>query len=154
SDGSQQYVVFHMAKDVSLSDVEAALKGSGFTVPRDKLRLFGHVILEVDAHAAPHDKLAADLGTIKGAVVDKSELKDGLLNVTLEMPYPSSRGNSGQTRKVGWASFDRQDFGPESMKSESAVTAQGLPTYSAVQKALAKDDATLKDVRWSTVYSC
>src|SRR5688572_6220115 len=45
---SQPYMTFYMKEDVRLSNIDAALKGSEFTIPRDRLRLFGHVILEID----------------------------------------------------------------------------------------------------------
>ena len=44
----QWYVLFHYdAKRVTLAELDQALKGSAFSIPRDKLRLFGHVMLEI-----------------------------------------------------------------------------------------------------------
>src|SRR5262245_47739204 len=45
----QWYLAFYMGSDVRLSDVTSALEGSGASVPLDKLRFFGHVILEIEA---------------------------------------------------------------------------------------------------------
>src|SRR5688572_30395535 len=59
--GDQWRLTFYMGKDVRLSDVETALRGSGYSVPRDKLRMFGHAILEIEAPAGTEDNLVAAL---------------------------------------------------------------------------------------------
>src|SRR4029453_16617006 len=82
----QWYLTFHFNRDrVRLADIDAALKGSPFSVARDKLRLFGDVILEVDARDGSADKLLADLKTQKHIVVSESKREDGSLLVTLAL---------------------------------------------------------------------
>jgi hypothetical protein len=148
----QSYATLYMKEDVSLRDIETALKGSEVTVPRNRLHLFGHAILEIDAGDTPAKQLLADLEALDHVSVEKSQTKDGLLRVTLDMPYPpdSRRGES-----VAWDKFTRNDLASDqSTKSEPAATPQTLPSYNAFRDIAAKHKATLKDIRWSTEYAC
>ena len=62
--GDQWYLTFYFADDVTLGDVESALQDSAFAIPRDRLHLFGHVVLEIDAGASSLKGLAADLDAL------------------------------------------------------------------------------------------
>ena len=76
---------------VKLSDVEAALDGSIFSVPRDKLRVFGHVTLEVKTRARP-EELENDLAAMEFVSVGESKTDQDVLLVTVDMPYWRSFG--------------------------------------------------------------
>src|SRR5688572_11369245 len=71
-DEGEWYAAFNLKTDVSLSDVRDAFKGSGFTVPDHKLRLFGHVILEIQTSTASTDSLVTQLDELEHAAVDSS----------------------------------------------------------------------------------
>jgi hypothetical protein len=157
-EGSQSYLVFYLQDDVALHDVEAALKGSSCTIPRDKLRFFGHVVLAVDAGTTPSEKLSknlqADLKKLDHVSVAAVETKDNLLLVTVDMPYLVENGRSYR-ETVGWNTFQRNDLASDpSTKSESPITARNLPNYTAFRDLVAKHKATLTDIRWSTKYAC
>lgn len=151
---NQWYLTFYMGEDVGLGEVEAAVKGSPFSVPRDKLRLFGHVILQIDARKATPKQLLADLEALDYVSVAESKDKEDLLLVTVDMPYPVENG--GRDREtVGWDKFQRNDFASDqSTKSESPTTARKLPGYNAFRDLVAKHNASLRDIRWSTNYAC
>jgi hypothetical protein len=103
----QWYLTFHFNRDrVRLSEIDAALKGSPFSVARDKLRLFGDVILEVDVQGAAADKLLADLKTQKHVVVSESKREDGKLLVcqlpsTMSDRRPRSAAFPSRPRPLG-----------------------------------------------------
>jgi hypothetical protein len=155
---AQWYALFRLARDVRLSEVEAALAGSPFSVPRDRLRLFGHVTLEVENGAAKHDKLTGDLGALKYVSVGESDNGKGVLLVTVDMPYPEDAGR--ETAAFGRVPFARQAFrrtdfsSGVATKSEQPASADTLPSYIAMRDALAKHDARLKDLRWSANLGC
>jgi len=150
----QWYLTFYMGEDVALRDVDAALKGSRFSVPRDRLRLFGHVILEIDTGKSAAKELLSGLEALSHVSVDKSEHKDKALLVTVDMPYPvENNGSDGLS--AGWEKFQRNDFASDqSAKSEPAATSRDLPSYSAFRDTVARHQGTLKDIRWSTDYAC
>ena len=150
----QSYMTFYMGEDVRLSDIEAALKDSGFSVPRDRLRLFGHVILVVDARATLRKALLDDLEALDHVSVAKSDDKRDLLLVTVDMPYPANHGRP-ERETIGWDTFQRDDFASDpSTKSAPSLTSRKLPSYQAFDAIIAKNSATLKDIRWSTNYAC
>jgi hypothetical protein len=151
--GKQWYLAFPMEKDVALSEVAAALKGSRFTIPRDPLRLFGHVILEIDPGQTPAKELLADLKALKYVSVAESKAKGDRLLVTVDMPYPA--GNGPDRGTVGWETFERNDFSSNAATtSEPPAKAAELPSYGAFGELVARHGASLKDIRWSTVYAC
>src|SRR5262245_40940778 len=125
----QWFLTFHFNRDrVRLADIDAALKGSPFSVPRDKLCLFGDVILEVDVRDAAADKLLADLSTLKLVSVSESKRVDGTLLVTLTLPSPSREKRPAE---FGTQSFQSQVFYNESQTSPVAK-AGDLPNYAAL----------------------
>jgi hypothetical protein len=153
-DGSQSYLTFYMKKDVSLSDIDAALKGSEFSIPRDKLRLFGHVILQIDAPNVPSQKLASALDAMQCVSVAKLQDNKGLLLLTVEMPYPVVNDRP-KPETVGWEEFAANDYtSAKPNKSESSVTRAMLPGYKMFRDVVASHHAKLNDVRWSTSYAC
>jgi hypothetical protein len=44
---NQWYLAFYMDHDVRLSDVQSALESTEFSIPQDRLHLFGHAILDI-----------------------------------------------------------------------------------------------------------
>jgi hypothetical protein len=151
---NQWYLTFYMGEHVELGDVEAALQGSGFSVPRDRLRLFGHVILKIDARTTSPKELLADLDAMNYVSVAGSDDKEDRLLVTLDMPYPMWNGGPDR-RSVRWDTFQRNDFASDpSTRSESPATSRTLPSYAAIRDIVAKHKASLKDIRWSDKYAC
>lgn len=148
----QHYATLFIKQEVGLRDIDAALKGSGVSIPRDRLHLFGHVTLDIDPQAASPKELLADLEKIDHVSIAKSENKDGSLLVTVDMPYPpeAERGDS-----VAWEKFVRNDLASDpTTKSEPPATGESLPSYKTFREVLAKHHAKLKDIRWSTEYVC
>jgi len=142
----QWYLMFNFNRDrVRLADIDAALQGSPCSVPRDKLRLFGDVILEVDLGKASADRMLADLKGVQHVSVSQSKLEDGVLLVTLIMPGPAKTAR------------ETADFGQSAIKSavlrtsedsDSAAKFHDLPTYEALRKVVEKHEASLTGLRW------
>jgi hypothetical protein len=149
----QWYARISMRKDVTLRQVAEALQDSPFVVPREKLRLFGHAILEIDIGAATADRLLADLEAMEYVAVERSITERGLLVVTVDMPYPVPVGPSHR-ESVRWDTFQRNEFSTPSPRSETPATARMLPSHQAFRDVVAKHHAALKDIRWSTRYAC
>jgi len=147
----QWYATFNFNREhVSLSDIEAALKGSPFSVPRDKLWLFGHVMLEIDPGKASLDKLVADLKGLKYVSVTESRRKDSLLFVTLAMPYPTYFGR--RTADFAKTPISTESFGEtfdDSPKVDRPAKVQELPSYAALRSVVEKHNASLKGLRWN-----
>jgi hypothetical protein len=153
-DKDQQYMTFYMQEDIRLSEIEAALKGTEFSIPRDRLRLFGHVILEIDAGQTPPAALLESLGKLDQVSVAESQAEKNLLLVTAEMPYPVVRDRP-KPDFIGWVKFVRNDYlsqGPS--KTDSPTTRDSLPSYDGFRDLVAKHDASLKDIRWSMAHAC
>jgi hypothetical protein len=150
----QRYAMFHMEKDVTLGDVQTALKGSGASIPLDELHLFGHVILEVRADHAQSKQLLADLKSLNQTWIVDSKQNGNTLSVTLETPYPFQNGDRPSQQMVGWEKYQRNNFDGTPAASEPIVSAAELPTYRALREIVSKDKAELVDLRWSTQYAC
>ena len=151
--GDQWYLAFPMGTDVALADVEGALKGSRFTIPRDRLRLFGHVILEIEGSTGAKDLVAA-LNELEHVSIAQSAEKEGRLLVTVDMPYPV--GNGRPDWGTGdWEKFQRNGLSSAAAaSSESPIKAAELPSYKAFRDLVAKHDARLTEIRWSTQFWC
>ncbi len=154
----QWYAMFTPREAMKLSEIDAALKGSRFSIPRDKLRFFGHVILAVDIRSTPAKELMTDLEAMVYVSVAESKRTKGLLLVTVDMPYPRHFGI--QATNIGSVPlskeiFRRTDFSSDaSTKSEPPATAHDLPSFNLLQAVVAKHNATLRDVRWSDRWAC
>jgi hypothetical protein len=150
----QWYAAFYLGKHVGLHDVESALRGSDFSVSRDKLRLFGHAILEVEKSAKPAE-LLADLEAMSYVSVAESETPEGRLLVAVDMPYPVEEGERERRPYVRWDSFQWNDLNSaQSPRSESPVTGRELPGYDTFRKVVEKHGANLRDIRWNPNYAC
>jgi hypothetical protein len=150
---NQWYLTFYMKTHVALSDVEAALQGSGFSVPRNRLRLFGHAILEIDARTPPPKELLADLEALRFVSVGETEDKEDRLLVLVDMPYPEDGDRDRDS--VAWDAFRRNDFASDpATRSEPPATSQTLPGYDAFRDVVAKHKGSLKDIRWSGALGC
>ena len=154
--GGQWYLAFYMSGDVRLADVTSALKGSGAAVALDRLRMFGHVILEIDAPAKSRSALVADLKAVPHVSVGESKAVKDTLLVTLDMPYPVEPGQGrADLDSIGWTSFARNDFASDgSARSEPPVSAEQLPSYRAIGEAVTRHGGGIKDVRWSANHAC
>jgi hypothetical protein len=149
----QWYAAFYIGEHVGLHDVESGLMGSEFSVPRNKLRLFGHAILAIEKAAKP-EELLADLEALSHVSVAESETPEGRLLVTVDLPYPPD-ARDRERPYVGWDSFQRGDFSSDqSTRSEAPVTAGDLPGYEAFRRAVEKHGGRLTDIRWNASYAC
>lgn len=151
----QAYLTFYMGSDVRLSDIQAALDKTGYGVPRDRLRLFGHAILEISGNSAAHQQLLADLEALPFVSVSDSKFEQDVLVVTLDMPYPVEHGRADR-ESVGWDTFRRNDRSSDqaARSQESAATSHQLPSYKDFRNVVAKHEASLKDIRWSQNFAC
>jgi hypothetical protein len=143
----QWYLAFHFNRDhVRLAEIDAALKGSSVAVPRDRLRLFGDVILEIDIAETAAEKLLTDLASLKHASVVESKREDGTLLVQLTLPAPV-------TEFRGPAEFSKVSFQDQKFQHASApapaVGLSELPTYDTLRKVIEKHDAKLRGLRWN-----
>src|SRR5688500_15575268 len=109
-DEKQPYLSCYLEQPVALSDVEAALQGRDFSIPKNKLRLFGHVELQIDPREAAADKLIADLARMNHVSVAKSNSDQGRLLVTVDMPYPQIDTRHSEWTPIADAEFRRNDF--------------------------------------------
>jgi hypothetical protein len=153
-DGDQQYLTFYMKEEVALGEIEAALKGSAFSIPRDKIKLFGHAILEIDLQKSSSKEITAALDAMDNVSIDDSAVNQGQLLATVQMPYPvvDNRPNPNDLR---WETFARNDYtAADSSKSETPIAAKALPGFHAFRDLLSSQGASLKDVRWSTTHAC
>jgi hypothetical protein len=150
----QAFALLYMREDIALSEMEAALKGSGFSIPRDKLRFFGHVVLETDPGKAAVKELQSPLENMDYVSVVASEEADGRLLITVEMPYPASEGRQHRYAILDdyfvWNDYSTGSVG----ESQSPASAQMLPAYNAFDRTIANQGAKLGDVRWSTEFAC
>ena len=147
----QWYAMFRFnCEHVTLNELDAALKDSPFSIPRDKLRLFGHVMLEVDIADGATQKLLTDLKAIKLVTVEESKREKGTLLVTVVMPYSKHFGRD--TEDFGKASFAKELFGTEQSdfgpKANPPATARDLPSYDALRAAVEKNKGSLKGIHW------
>jgi hypothetical protein len=147
----QWYLTLSIVKDVRLKDVEAAFENSSFSIPRDKLHLFGHVVLEIDAQEASPKSLLADLESLEFTSIVNSRSQEGHLHVTVELPYPAQDPRS---RREYLAKDDFRWLADTSSKSLTTATADMLPAYDAIQEIVARHEARLNDVRWSIEFWC
>ncbi len=148
----QCYLTFHLKHDARLNEVQTALEGTGLSLQRDKLRLFGHVLLEIDAVQGSHSALLAALEALPQVSVEVSKVQDNKLVVTVDMPYPIERRTE---ETVGWNAFQRSDLNSNSATDpRGQTTARQLPTLQTLRDAVAQHNATLKDLRWSNIYAC
>jgi hypothetical protein len=130
--------------DIKLTDFESALAGSDFSIPRDRLRLFGSVRLELDvspdAEAALVNELAREF---RGkAELTKRELKT--LCVTFVLPYEKERDI--------FLSLSRAAITGSS--TDSTSPADALPSYAELQHVIAKHHGRLNDISWSGAWAC
>ena len=148
----QWYATFSMGTEVTLGEVEEALKGSKLSVAKGSLRLFGHVILEIDPQKASAKDLVAKLDEIKEVSIEGTASKEGKLLVTIDMPYPA-HDSSKERGAVGWTTFQRSDLSSD-VSDRSPKTAADLPTVGDLQKVVSKSGGSLKDLRWSDTFAC
>jgi hypothetical protein len=148
----QWYLTMSMGKDIALGEVEAALKGTGYWLPRDKFRLFGHVVLEIRASSSAIPALLNDLEAMPLVSVAESKAGQEAVQVTVDMPYPSPFASADV---VSWDRFWRNDLSSDpATKSEPAATADELPSYAAFAEVALRHGASLHEVRWSSRHAC
>lgn len=151
--GDQWYLGFYMKDDVSLADVEAALKGSTFAVDREHMRLFGHVTLVIKTDAGNDKAIETAIASIPQASVVKTERKDGDLLATIAMPYPPAE-DSNRWGGAAWKVFRTGEFEGVTASKGDPIADNALPTIDAVGDVVKSHDAKLVDVRWTSNYAC
>jgi hypothetical protein len=150
----QWYAVFNYnGGEFPLATLDAALKGSKFSVPRDTLRLFGHVALEVEIGDMQTPKLLADLKAVKYLTVDKTKREKGVLIVSAVMPFPKHMGR--ETAEFGKSPVEMEVFGSDrsdlGRNYDPPAAAGDLPTYGALRAVVEKHSGSLKGIRWQCV---
>lgn len=151
---SQWHLAFYMGSGVRLSEVQAALENSRITIPLDRLRLFGHVILEIDADSAAHQNILTALGSLPHASVEESKTQENLLLVTVDFPYPVDQERS-VPESVGWEKFQRNGLNSNpSANPRTPATLRELPSYETIRDLVAKQKGSLREIRWSANYAC
>jgi hypothetical protein len=148
----QWYATFSMGTDVTLGEVEAALKGSKLSVAKGSLRLFGNVILEIEPQKGSAKDFVARLDEIKEVSIAKTATKEGKLLVTIDMPRPV-HDPTKKLGTIGWTTFHRSDLSTE-VSDRSPQTVDDLPTAHDLQKVVSKCGGNLKDLRWSDDFRC
>jgi hypothetical protein len=152
--GEQWYLTFYFADDVALSEVDAALEDSRFSIPRDRLHFFGHLLLEIDAGAGAANELAAGLNAFEFVAVGEQEASKSRLLLTVDMPYPKQDFRAAP-EFIGNGEFTWNGLSSEpSVESDVPATAQQLPNHKAFEKLLEKHDAKLRDIRWTASHAC
>jgi hypothetical protein len=147
----QWYAMFHFnCERVALAELDAALKGSPFSIARDNLRFFGHVMLEVRIDEASEQQLLSDLKAVKHLTVEKSERGKCTFFVTVVMPYPKYFGRD--TAEFGKTPVKDERFGAEpndfAPRTTTPATASDLPSYDAFRTVVEKHKGSLSGVRW------
>src|SRR5262245_53234204 len=112
ANGKQWYALFSADADrLTLGQLDAAFKGSPFSIPRDNLRVFGPVVLEVEIDEATAPKLLADLKAVKHLRVDESKREAGVLRVTTATPMTRHFGR--EALEFGKRPIETELFGVE-----------------------------------------
>lgn len=150
----QWYATFHLKNDVRLSEMERAFKGSPFSIPRDRLRLFGHVILEIQSSPTAVENVKDQLDALEYIAV--SEVKPGgsLTEITIDMPYPTRMSRQSDGTRFWEDAYQWNDLNTFTAPKNPPTTSQALPGPKDLSKLLARHDAELKDLRWSPVFHC
>jgi hypothetical protein len=147
----QWYALFRFNRDqVPLGELDAVLKGSAFSIPREKLHLFGHVVLEVEIGEAATDKLLTDLKAVRHFKVEETKRDKGVLLVTAMTLYPPHMGH--RTDEFGKPSVEKELFGVErsdfAPKADPPANARDLPSYETLRGVVEKNTGSLKGLRW------
>jgi hypothetical protein len=147
----QWYVLAAINGDqADLGKLDAAFKGSPFSIPRDRLRLFGPMTLEVQIDESATAKFLADLKAVKHLRIEESKRDRGTLFVTVTTPL--SRHFGREAADFGKVAFDQERFGAEpndfGLKADPPATARDLPSYAGLRAVVEKHNGTLKGVRW------
>jgi hypothetical protein len=151
----QWYVLFHFnAEQVTLAELDQALKGSKFSIPRDKLRLFGHVMLEIRVDEAAQPKLLADLKQVKHLTIEESKRDNGVLFVTAVMPYPHPAARARDPEGFAVRPLSEERFSAQysdlAPRTATPITARDLPSYEALRAIAEKHDGKLTGIRWKS----
>jgi len=139
------YLTFHFNRDgVRLAEIEKALAGSGVSIDREAMRMFGDIKLEVQIGEAAGEKLLADLKAIKHATIEETKRDGDMLLVTLKLPGPAIEIRRPEEFAVA---FKDQEFQRE-IGAGATVAASELPSYTALSKLAARHDGQLVGLRW------
>jgi hypothetical protein len=145
------YALLTYRTEVSLGELDAALKDTSFSIHRENLHLFGHLTLEMKIDEANAKGLIEELKRMKYVTVEGSECKKERLRVTVVMPYPPFFGSQRDDfckepfSKLTFGSV-LSDFAP---RNDCAATNRDLPGYKVLRESIEKHNGTLKDLRWS-----
>lgn len=147
----QWYALFSAnAGEVDLGKIDAALKAGKFSIPHDRLRLFGRMTLEIEVGAAAEAKLLADLKGLKNLTVEETAGAKNVLLVTVAAPYPRHFGH--EVEEFGKESFAKERFGAGNSdlgpRAVPPAAPRDLPSYAGVQAVIEKHDGKLKASRF------
>ena len=141
----QWYLLLNFNRDkVRLNEIDAALKGSPFSVPRDKMRVFADAVVEIDLRSANADKLIADLKALDHVTVGETKKVGGVLTVALAAPAPTYRERDTE---FGAVAFHKESFRAEAPNAPE-TSLKELPTYTALTKVVEKHQAKVANFGW------
>jgi hypothetical protein len=153
-DQNQHYLVLYLRHNVRLSDIEKIFEGTEFTIPREKLHLFGHVVLEIECDDDAQGELLESLKQLQHVSVAESERDSKLLRVTVDMPYPEIVEQAGGDH-VGWDRFVRMDYSSDQKtRNEPPASVDMLPTYGGFESVISDHQGSLRTVCWSVEHAC
>lgn len=151
---NQWYATFHPKDDVRLSEMEKSLKGTEFSIPRDRMRLFGHVILETKSPSENQAAIEKELDALEYAAVSGDKTENGAGEIIVDMPYPTEMRRSSDGVRFWGDSYQWNVLNTNTTPAAAPATTGTLPSPKDFGKILARHDAELKDLRWSPVYHC
>jgi hypothetical protein len=124
-------------------------------VPRDRLRLFGHVTLVIEGRQLP-EGLTTDLAALEHVRFGESKQEQGGVQATVDMPYPMLSAQQDRA-SLAWEQFQWTDFSSNPAPGHNAgapATRESLPTIDDLRQIVVRHNAQLKDVRWSAFWGC
>lgn len=125
----RHYALMALRREVALSEIEAALRDSDFTIPREQLLVVGMAVVETRFANGRAEAVAAALP--EG--LQTAAKQDGRrLSLTIGDPH--------------WIARDLFD--------QPAVDRTTTITYTALRDTLARHGASLSDIRWVPRYGC
>jgi hypothetical protein len=150
----QWYLAFYLGDDIRMSDVKTALEERRCSLPLNRLRLFGHVILEVESQPEAQSALIVGVRDLSEVEVEEWGTESGLLLVTVDMAYPVSPDRR-DLESVGWETFQRNGLSSNQVgQPTTPIKLEELPSYESIRATVAKHQGKLKDVRWNANFAC
>jgi hypothetical protein len=151
---NQWYATCHLTDDVLLGEVEKALGGSEFSIPRDRMRLFGHVVLEVKSGSEAREAVKTQLDALANVAVSDVKPLGSLAEITIDMPYPTQMRRGSDGVRFWEDAYQWNDLNTVGTQNTPPATAESLPSPKELGKVILGQGAELKDIRFSAAFHC